>query len=128
MAAGARFSFVGREGGPAPLSPHAAKRGNSSSTCASALRRGRSRTAFPTISGRAQFADGGNPMTYGANLQAACHRLGWYVDRILKGTRPAELPVELPTRFELVVNPRTARTLGITIAPVVMVRADRIIQ
>ncbi|MGH8701394.1 MAG: ABC transporter substrate-binding protein [Burkholderiales bacterium] len=83
---------------------------------------------LPTISGWAQFAEGGNLISYGPNLRDACRRLAVYVGRILKGTKPAELPVELPTRVELIINMRTARALGITIPPSVLVRADRVIE
>lgn len=85
------------------------------------------RHRLPTVSGWAQFADGGNLMSYGPNLQAACHRLAYFVDRILKGAKPADLPVEQPLRVEFVVNARTAKALGIALPPAVLLRADRII-
>jgi len=86
------------------------------------------RTRMPAISGWAQFAEGGNLMTYGPNLVDTYKRLAWYVDRILKGTKPAELPVELPTRVELVVNLRAAKALGISVPQSVLLRADRLIE
>jgi putative ABC transport system substrate-binding protein len=86
------------------------------------------RNKIPTISGWAQFADGGNLMSYGPNLRAACRRLAYFVDRILKGTKPADLPVEQPLRVELVVNAKTAKALGIAIPPAVLLRADRVIE
>ncbi len=82
----------------------------------------------PTISGWAQFADGGNIMSYGPNLADASRRLAFYVDRILKGAKPGDLPVELPTRVELVVNQRTARAIGVSVPPSVLLRADRVIE
>ena len=82
----------------------------------------------PTISGWAQFADGGNIMSYGPNLADASRRLAYYVDRILKGAKPGDLPVELPSRVELVVNQRTARAIGLNVPPSVLLRADRAIE
>ena len=86
------------------------------------------RNRVPAVSGWAQFAEGGNLMAYGPNLRAASRRLAFYVDRIVKGARPADLPVELPTQVELVVNLKTARALGLTIPPPVLLRAQRVIE
>ena len=83
---------------------------------------------LPAISGWAQFAEGGNVLSYGPNLADASRRLAFYVDRILKGAKPGDLPVELPTRVELVVNLKTARAIGIDVPPSVLVRADRVIE
>ena len=83
---------------------------------------------IPTISGWAQFADGGNLMTYGPNLLETYRRLAWFVDRILKGTKPADLPVEQPTRVELVVNRKAAKALGVAVPKPVLLRADRVIE
>jgi len=83
---------------------------------------------LPTISGWAQFADGGNLLSYGPNLADASRRLAFYVDRILKGAKPGDLPVELPTRVELVVNQKTAGALGVNVPHSVLVRADRVIE
>lgn len=82
----------------------------------------------PTISGWAPFADGGNLLSYGPSLAEASRRLAYYVDRILKGAKPGDLPVELPTRVELVVNQKTARALGLTVPTAVLLRADRVID
>lgn len=83
---------------------------------------------IPAVSGWAQFADDGNLMSYGANLRASFRRLAAYVDRILRGAAPAELPVELPLSVELVVNLRAATALGVTVPHAVLLRADRVIE
>jgi putative ABC transport system substrate-binding protein len=83
---------------------------------------------MPVVSGWAQFADAGCLVTYGPNLRAAFRRLAAYVDRILRGAKPGELPIELPTSVELVVNMKTAATLGIKVPPAVLARADRVIE
>ena len=86
------------------------------------------RKKVPTISGWAQFSEGGNVLSYGPNLADASRRLAYYVDRILKGAKPGDLPVELPSRVELVVNQKTARAIGLTVPPSVLLRADRVIE
>jgi putative ABC transport system substrate-binding protein len=82
----------------------------------------------PAISGWASFADDGNLMTYGPNLRDSYKRLAYYVDRILNGTNPTALPVELPMKIELVINLRAAKQLGLTISQSVLYRADRVIK
>jgi putative ABC transport system substrate-binding protein len=67
-------------------------------------------------------------MTYGANLEALYRRSATYVDKILKGAKPAELPVEQPTKFELVINLKTANQIGVRIPPNALARADRILR
>jgi putative ABC transport system substrate-binding protein len=86
------------------------------------------RTRIPVISGWAQFADGGNLMSYGPNLRESFRRLAAYVDKVLKGSRPADLPVELPTRVEFVVNLNAAKALGVTVPASTLLRADRVIE
>jgi putative ABC transport system substrate-binding protein len=67
-------------------------------------------------------------MSYGADLAAGYRRVAYYIDRILKGAKPADLPVEQPSKFELVVNLKTAKQIGLTIPQKVLTKADRVIQ
>jgi putative ABC transport system substrate-binding protein len=67
-------------------------------------------------------------MSYGPNFPAVFHRAAAYVDRILKGAKPADLPVEEPTQFELVINLKTAEAVGITIAPLLLFQADEVLR
>ena len=83
---------------------------------------------IPAISGWARFAEGGNLMSYGPNLRDAYRQLATYVDKIVKGAKPADLPVELPTTVELVINLRTAKALGIKVPQSILARADRLIE
>jgi putative tryptophan/tyrosine transport system substrate-binding protein len=83
---------------------------------------------IPAISGWALFAERGNLMSYGPNLRDAYRRVAFYVDKILKGAKPAELPVELPKSVELVINLKAAKALGITIPQSMVLRADKVIE
>jgi ABC-type uncharacterized transport system substrate-binding protein len=82
---------------------------------------------IPTISGWEDFAVDGNLMTYGPNLQESGRRAAAYVDKILKGAKPADLPVEQPRVAQLVINLKTAKALGLTIPPSLLLRADRVV-
>jgi putative ABC transport system substrate-binding protein len=83
---------------------------------------------MPSMSGWSEFVEAGGLMTYGPNLFNSFRRVATYVDKILKGTKPADLPVEQPTKFELVINLKTAKQIGVTIPPNVLARADKVIK
>jgi putative ABC transport system substrate-binding protein len=85
-------------------------------------------TRLPTIYPFRSFVDDGGLVSYSLNLREVARIVARYVDRILKGAKPAELPVEQPTTFELVINMKTAKALGLTIPPSVLLRADQIIE
>jgi putative ABC transport system substrate-binding protein len=75
-----------------------------------------------------KFADSGGLVAYGPDNADLFRRAAAYVDKILKGTKPSDLPVEQPTKYELVINLKTAKTLGLTIPPSLLVRADEVIE
>jgi ABC-type uncharacterized transport system substrate-binding protein len=86
------------------------------------------KSRLPSMYGRREAVDDGGLMSYGADLVDSYRRVAYYVDRILKGAKPGELPVEQPTKFELVINLKTAKQIGVTILPNVLARADRVIK
>ena len=86
------------------------------------------RSRLPNMHIGGEFADDGGLMAYGPNLREIFRRSAVYVDRILKGARPADLPVEQPTKFELVINLKTAKALGLTIPKPLLLQADRVIE
>jgi putative ABC transport system substrate-binding protein len=82
----------------------------------------------PAISELRSIAESGGLLSYGPNLFDTTRRLAYFVDRILKGANPADLPVEQPSKLELVVNTKTAAALGLTIPPLILARADEVIE
>ena len=86
------------------------------------------KSRLPSVFGRKEYVENGGLMYYGADLGESYRRVAYYVDRILKGTKPADLPVEQPLKFELVFNLKTAKQIDVTIPSSVLFRADRVIK
>jgi putative ABC transport system substrate-binding protein len=86
------------------------------------------RNRLPSTSGAREFAEAGLLLTYGANLRDLFRRSAVFVDKIFKGAKPADLPVEQPTKFELVINLKTAKALGVIMPPTLLARADEVIE
>jgi putative ABC transport system substrate-binding protein len=83
---------------------------------------------LPSVYGFRDFVDAGGLAYYGANNRLEFRRMADYVDRILNGTKPGDLPVQQPTKFELVVNMKTAKLLGLTVPPALLASADEVIE
>jgi putative ABC transport system substrate-binding protein len=86
------------------------------------------KSRLPSMGGSKAYVDEGGLVSYGADLAARYRRVAYYVDRILKGAKPADLPVEQPTKFELVINLKTAKQIGLEIPQRVLARADKVIK
>jgi len=86
------------------------------------------RNRLPAISGAKQFAEAGLLLHYGVDFRDQFRRAALFVDKIFKGAKPGDLPVEQPTKFELVVNLKTAKALGVVVPPSLLLRADEVIE
>jgi putative ABC transport system substrate-binding protein len=86
------------------------------------------KSRLPAIYPWPEFVEDGGLMSYGASITDLFRRAATYVDKILKGVKPADIPVEQPTKFEFIVNLKTAKQIGLTIPPNVLARADRVIK
>ena len=83
---------------------------------------------LPSIAHQEGFAQDGGLMSYGPSFDEAWRRVAYFVDRILKGAKPSELPIEQPTKFALLVNAKTAQALGVVLPPLILLRAEQVIE
>jgi putative tryptophan/tyrosine transport system substrate-binding protein len=86
------------------------------------------KSRLPSVYNARAYVDAGGLMSYGADIADSYRRVAYFVDRILKGAKPADLPVEQPTKFEFVINLKTAKQIRLTIPPEVLARANRLIK
>jgi putative ABC transport system substrate-binding protein len=86
------------------------------------------RNRLPAVSAVSEYAEAGMLLTYGIDMRDQFRRSAVFVDKIFKGAKPADLPVELPTKLELVINLKTAKALGIIVPPTLLTRADEVIE
>ena len=86
------------------------------------------KSRLPSMYSNKEAVEAGGLMSYGADQADSYRRVAYFVDRILKGAKPADLPVEQPTKFEFVINLKTAKQIGVTIPPEVLARANRLIK
>ena len=117
------FTSLGRESGGAVIMPDAFLFEHRASVISLAARNN-----VPTISQNSEFARDGLLITYGPEFADLFRRAAPYVDRILSGAKPADLPVQLPVKFEMAVNLKTAKALGLDVPPTLLARADEVIE
>ena len=86
------------------------------------------KSRLPSVYSRKEAVDAGGLMSYGADLADSYRRVAYYVDKIMKGAKPADLPVEQPTKFDLAINLKTAKQIGLMIPQSVLYRADKVIK